>query len=406
MRWLMGFVLLLSLLLFGGYVFLKGYPYRLYSNWIQGSGWNSYYSISNYRPDLLKPTELDPIPPYKEDYVQLWKPFPLRNSLIPLPTRHPLFITVPVIEFTNSSRPPQVGMSIIASNGRELSRVYTLPTALTQDHTHGQELFKLPFVKNKILKKDQNQVWKDIFTHEIKNDSKNMDDMIHDLYILHLRSKLLPPETIKYGLLKDEKAIIELVSKDKDYIVELVMTQEAGSIYSYVLKTEKRSDESRKLRSKFLESIAFQPIDSAMGRLIYTEFKQLNFARQVDQEGMLYLFSAWTQEVESQELLKEIIFYLERGRNTGKQLKTMYKYALKKYGKTFTTRNIFTESDDPELALSRKIEIEEIESREKAKRAKIIVPEGENLTPEERMNMYLKKAKQSGPVQTKDMTIH
>lgn len=83
---------------------------------------------------------------------------------------------------------------------------------------------------------------------------------------------------------------------------------------------------------------------------------------------MLYLFSAWTQEVESQELLKEIIFYLERGRNTGKQLKTMYKYALKKYGKTFTTRNIFTESDDPELALSRKIEIEEIESRERAKR--------------------------------------
>lgn len=239
MRWLMGFVLLLSLLLFGGYVFLKGYPYRLYSNWIQGSGWNSYYSIGNYRPDLLKPTELDPIPPYKEDYVQLWKPFPLRNSLIPLPTRHPLFITVPVIEFTNSSRPPQVGMSIIASNGRELSRVYTLPTALTQDHTHGEKLFKLPFVKNKILKKDQNQVWKDIFTHEIKNDSKNMDDMIHDLYILHLRSKLLPPETIKYGLLKDEKAIIELVSKDKDYIVELVMTQEAGSIYSYVLKTEK-----------------------------------------------------------------------------------------------------------------------------------------------------------------------
>lgn len=406
MRWLLGFFLLLGLSLFGGYVFLKGYPYRLYSNWVQGQDWNIYYSIPNYSKSLLKPSALSDIPPYKEDYVQLWKSFPLRNSLIPLPTRHPLFITVPIIELKDKSEPPHVGISILSSNGRELSRVFTLPTSLTQDHTHGQELFKLPFVRNRILKKDLDQVWKDVFTHKIEMKSKNLDEMIHDLYILHLRSKLLPPQTVKYGLLKDGKAMIELESEDKDYIVELIMNQQAGRIYSFVLKTEKRSIESQKLRSKFLESIAFTPIDSAMGRLIYTEFKQLNFARQVDQEGMLYLFSAWTQEVESSELLKEMIFYLERGRNNSKQLKSIYKFALKKYGKTFTTRKIFSENEDPELVLNRRMEIEEIEKREQAARARIRPAETVDLSPEEKMNMYLKKAKEAGPTEKEDMTIH
>jgi hypothetical protein len=406
MRWLLGFFLLLGLSLFGGYVFLKGYPYRLYSNWVQGQEWNIYYSIPNYSKSLLRPSALGDIPPYKEDYVQLWKSFPLRNSLIPLPTRHPLFITVPIIELKDKNEPPHVGISILSSNGRELSRVFTLPTALTQDHTHGQELFKLPFVRNRILKKDLDQVWKDVFTHVIEMKSKSMDEMIHDLYILHLRSKLLPSQTVKYGLLKDGKAMIELKSEDKDYIVELIMKQEAGRIYSFVLKTEKRSIESQKLRSKFLETIAFSPIDSAMGRLIYTEFKQLNFARQVDQEGMLYLFSAWTQEVESSELLKEMIFYLERGKHNSKQLKSIYQFALKKYGKTFTTRNVFTENEDPELVVNRKMEIEEIEKRENAARAKIRPPETLNLSPEEKMNMYLKKAKEAGPIENEDMTIH
>jgi hypothetical protein len=74
--------------------------------------------------------------------------------------------------------------------------------------------------------------------------------------------------------------------------VELVLTQDSGSIFSYIIKTEKENLESRKIRAKFLETITFSPVDEDIGRLLYTEFKQLNYARQIDQEGMLYLFSA------------------------------------------------------------------------------------------------------------------
>ncbi|WP_408096236.1 hypothetical protein ACJVC5_14445 [Peredibacter sp. HCB2-198] len=407
MRWLIGLFLFISLALFGGYIILKGYPYRLYSNWTQGKNWNKYYYIPKYRESYLKPVAIQEITPYVEDYKQLWKPFPLRNALVPLPVRHPLFQTIPLVEYTGKNSAPQMGMIILAPNGRELSRLYTLPTSMYQDHSQGQELFKLPFVRNRILKLAVDSVWKDIFSHEIVVKSKSMDEMIYDLYILYLRSKILPKETIRYGLMKNgSQALIELESKDRDYSVEVIFTQQNGSIYAYALKTERNSVESKKLRSKFLEEITFNPIDQAMGKILYTEFKQLNFARQVDQEGMLYLFSAWSQEVENVELLREMIFYLERGRSNTRQLRALYTYSLKQYGKTFTTRKIFSESDDPNLVLQRKIEIENIEKKQQAEISKQAPPQPVELTPDEKMNLYLKKAREEGPAAKNDMTIH
>lgn len=409
MRWLLGIVLTIGLAVIGGYIFLKGYPYQLYSSWIDGKDWNRYYRIPNYSDSLLKAGSFEEISPYEEDYSQLWREFPLQNATVPLPVRHPLFQTVPVIDSKNAKKPPLLGMTILSPNGRELSRLYTLPMTLYHDHSQGQDLFKLPFVRNRILKLDREKLWKDLFSFEIKIHSKSLDDMIYDLYILHLRSKYLPPGTVKYGLIKNgQQALIEIASKDKDYIMEFVLTNNSGSIYSYLLKTERNNSDSIKLRSKFLEGISFHPIDPAMGRFLYKEFKQLNFARQVDQEGMLYLFSAWSQDLDSQDLLKEMIFYLERGKNRGAQLNPLYKYALRKYGKTFTTKVSGGEDDgDAEIKLQRNIEMEELSRKLEAENEKMKVEPTPELTPDEKMNLFLKKAKENGRVKdNQDMTIH
>lgn len=406
MRWIVGIILFLGLVATGGYIFAKGYPYRLYSQWLQGKGWNKYYFIQGYRSFYLKPAPGREVPPYKEDYAQLWREFPLRNVKIPLPTRHPLFQTIPIVEFIGPRKEPQLGMIILNPQGREISRIYTLPMGLIKDESQGQDLFKLPFVRNRIMKLSVDKLWKDVFSFEIKNKSKTLDEMIYDLYIMHLRSKILPKETLSYGLIQQERALIELGSQDKDYIVELIMTYNGGNIFSYILRTEKNSDESRKLRSKFLENISFNPVDTAMGNLLYTEFKQLNFARQVDQEGMLYLFSAWSQDTSQTDFLNEMIFYLERGRNNRLQLKPLYQYALKKYGKTFSTKKIFSDHDDPNLVLQRKIEIEAYERSLAAERIKPEAPAEVELSPDEKMDYYLKKAKESAPLEKDDMTIH
>ena len=408
MRWMVGFLILLVSAVVMALVSIKGYPYAKYSGWASGESRDKYFNISKFKKLYLASNSPEAIPQYKEEYEQLWKDFPLRNALLPLPTRHPLFQTLPIVEVKPPSVVPHLGMALTNAGGREICRIYTLPVSIYKDHSLGQELFKLPFVRNRIRKISLDDLWKDIFSRKIKVEMKSMDEMIRDLYIIHLRSKILPPQTLRYGLIKEGKqALIELSSRDKDYRIELVLSQRSGNIYSYVLKTEKNSAESKSLRAKFLEKIDFTPIDSSMGRILYTEFQQLNFARQVDQEGMLYLFSSWSQDVDSVELLKEVIFYLERGRKNSIQLQPFYNYALRRYGKTFTTRSIFSNSEDPNVVLQRKIEIETLERLHAAEKARAsLSPQEVELTPDERMNEYLKKAREKGEPEAKEITVH
>lgn len=406
MRWLLGVLFILALGAVGGYIFVKGYPYRLYSGWIEGKNWDRFYSIEDYRKLYLAPSEMSSGMIYTEDYPQLWKNFQLRNAQIPLPTRHPLYVTIPLVEFQGKTKTPVIGMIIAGPEKREISRLYTVPVSLSQDYTQGQELFKLPFVKKRIMAIPHDEIWKDIFTRKISPGSKPLEEMIRDLYILHIRSRLLPPATIRYGILKDGKAVIELASRDKDYKLEIILTQQNGTIYSYIIRTAPGSQESLKLRSKFLSSISFSPLDPDLGRILYTEFKALNYARQVDQEGLLYLYSAWTQDFEQIELLKEMIFFLERGKGNQAQLKQLYYYAFKKYGKTFTTRNLLTETDDQDLLVQRKTEIESIEKKQELDREASKVPVQPELTSDEKMREHLKKAKEEGPTQSEDVTVH
>jgi hypothetical protein len=406
MRWLLLLIMLIISSVFGAYIFLKGQPYRLYSQWVRGEAWDFYYRIPNYRPFFLAPEQPDPIPPYKEDYLQLWKDFSIGHSRMPLPTRHPLFKTIPIVELKDKQALPNLGMQLVTSGGREVIRLYNMPLVLLQDHTLGQELFKLPYVRNRLLKLDSDEVWNAVFTHKIEVHSKSLSQMIFDLYVLHLRSKLLPKETMRYGLISEGKVLIELLSADKDYMLELVLKQERGMVYSYLLRSDRQHAESQKLRSKFLESISFSPLDQAMGKIIYQEFKHLNFARQVDQEGMLYLFSSWTQDPTNAELLREMIFYLEKGKLNAAQLRVLYDYAFKKYGTTLTARTDFEDDEDPGIALQRKIEMEKKRNRQVAEGLELNGREQKPLNPKEKMNIYLKKAKEGAPAKTRDMTIH
>ena len=406
MRWAILVLLFFGVLLYGAFNFIKGYPFRLYSNWIIDQEWNKYYSIPGYRTQWLTPEKRLEMPPFKEDYQQLWRQFPLRNSRLPLPVRHPLFQTVPILEIEDKNKAPLIGIIFLNPGGKEISRVNTLPVSLLRDHSLGQELFKLPFIRNKILRIPPAKLWQDIFSHKILPIRKPLNDMIYDLYLLHLRSKILPPGTVKYGLLNDDKAIVEINSKNKEFVIELVLDNNNGHIFSYVLKTELKNEVSLKLRSKLLESIVFSAEDPAMAKFLYTEFKQLNFARQVDQEGMLYLLSAWSQNHSDLEMFKEMVFYLERGKNTFTQLKPIYAFGMKYFGKTFSTRNVFTDNDDPNIVLQRKIELEKIEKSHEAQKEKGKSPVEPDLTPDEKMNLYLKKAKEESPVEKSDMVIH
>lgn len=404
MRWLAGLLLLIGISVLGGYIFVKGYPYRLYSRWMEGKGQDRHYSLSRYREDFLKPVSFDPVTDYKEEFGQLWKPFPLRNALVPLPVRHPLYKTIPIIQRYDTKLPPMIGMSIHSSKGRELSNLYTIAPRFLPDFRQGQELFKLPFVRNRILKYDPDELWKDIYSKELVIESKSMDEMIYDLYILYLRSEMIPDNVIKYGIIKNNLAVMEVASPDRDYKVEMINRLLNGQIYTYVLKTDLTDKDSLNLRAKFLNDVNFSHVDSSMKDILYKEFKGLSYQRQVDQEGMLYLFSAWSLDIDNQDLMREMIFYLERGTLNELQLIPLHRYAFAKFGKTFTTKNI--DSSDPEIQLQRLIELERREEKARAAKTVVVPDEMDGLSSKEKMQLRLKRAKESDPLKSEDVTVH
>ena len=407
MRWVLGLFVVLIGLVYFGIASVKRIPYTYYSHWVKGEGWNKYYSVSNWNKLYLESPSLSAVEPYKEKYEELWKVFPLTNTLIPLPVRHPLYQTFPIVEY-NQFRPlPLPGISIASAGAREITRVYAIPMGLFKDYSLGQDLFKLPYVRNRLLQIPLADLWRDVFSKKIIPAHKPLNEMFYDLYLIHIRSLLLPKETIRYGLIQDGKQVlIELVSKDKDYKVEIVLSLRGGNIYSYILRTAVNNEESRKLRDKYLSTIDFAPTSESVGRILYTEFKQLNFARQVDQEGVQYLYSAWTQDMRSEDMLKELIFYMERGRGNIQRLQPFYRYAIKKYGKTFTSRGAMEDSDDPEVSLQRKIEMEDAEEKARIANEKAKPEPEPELTPDEKMNLYLKKARESDKKDNSEMTVH
>lgn len=407
MRWTLGIFLFLGAAAYVGVMGIQRIPYTYYSRWLKGEGWNKYYQLPEFRKLYLESPKLDPVSEYKEPYEELWKVFPLTNTLIPLPVRHPLYQTFPIVEFNQYRPAPTAGISIASSGAREISRIYTIARSSFKDYSLGQELFKLPYVRNRLVKIPIDTIWKDVFSKTISPTKKSLDEMFYDLYIVHVRSQLLPKNALRYGLIKDgTQVMIELVSKDKDYKVELVMNLRSGNIYSYLLRTAINNQESTKIRDKFLASVDFAPADEAQSRFLYTEFKQLNFARQVDQEGIQYLYCAWTQDMRNEEMLRELIFYLERGRGNTQRLQPFYRYAIKRYGKTFTTRSAMEDSDDPAVALQRKIEIEEATLKSNLDKDRGRPTAEPELTPDERMNLYLKKARESGKKNEKEMIVH
>lgn len=98
MRWLLLILILLTGGFYAGYRKILVYPNELYLGWLKDKKWDKYYSISQFNPIWMRPSPFRVIPEYREDYAQLWKEFPLRNIRIPLPVRHPLFLTVPILE--------------------------------------------------------------------------------------------------------------------------------------------------------------------------------------------------------------------------------------------------------------------------------------------------------------------
>lgn len=344
------------------------YPFYVYNQTLKGEYTGDWYQVKNYRPELLTPqkaTKLEDIDMSNED---LWSRFHFMDVVIPLPVKNPFYNITADIKYNEKFKYNNLGLIVLGTDNKELLKIYFNQNSSMPSVIKNQKLFKLPIAKKIIESKTESQVWKDLFARELKHWNVGVEEMIYHLYLLELRSRLLPKDIASYSIISDtDSAIIELVSRNKDFKTELVLTRSRGFIYSYLLVTKLKDDESLKLRRRLLSGIKFRGGSEYLSRIIYQEFKNLDFNEKIDNLGMLYLLSSWSHNQENESLVKEMITNLQRGSTTQLQLVPIIEYSYSRYGRTNVSKPINDLKLSDKVKLKALVELESIRELKKVK---------------------------------------
>jgi hypothetical protein len=187
--------------------------------------------------------------------------------------------------------------------------------------------------------------------------------------------------------------LIKLDNLDERYTEEELWVVHNAVVYPIRLRTANWDPLALAVRERFLQTLQYSQTEEKSSQSIYSEYKTLPYAKKIDQEGMIHLYSAWSHNIDNERFLKEMIQFLERGKNNQWSLSSLYDFALKKYGSGFSTKNLELES--PEEALRRKM-AEELEAERKHASESAIEVEEQFDNGEEKIDYFLKRAKESG----------
>lgn len=382
-------------------------PYYLYNEILKNKHESTWYFHPEFKKEFLhpkRPVEGDSSELGNDD---LWSKFHFMDVVLPMPVQNPFFYVAPILAYDKKLKRTDFGLKLYNEGGREISKIFFVRNRLFPNVRKSQKIFKLPLVKAELDKYSKDQIWKDIFTKDIDGWNIPFSQMVYNLYLIQLRSKILPVSTLSYSLVKGtSSAIIELESKNKDYTSEMILTYSRGLIYSFVLQTERDNKEADLVRYKLLNETRFRGGSESLAKILYLEYKNLEYRDQIDHKGMLYLLSAWTHSSDNKRLLIEMIERLEKGYKNQKQLEPLYSYALKRYNSTFTTRSIEDLNISDEVRLKRNIEIEETAYEKKLKQeAPKPVIRRRELTEDEKLKALLKEAKKNKKKNSKTIII-
>lgn len=397
-----GLISLVVLLLIGGFS-LTASPYYFYHK-IVNQGYNfDWYSLDMRFEKIAKPDYDRDLKSEIIDNERLWSKFHFKNHMIPIPVKNPYFFVSPVLNYNSKTDSTNLGLSISNAEKKTISEIYFLPRFEIPAPSKGQKLFEFPVVANMMKNYDTTKVWKDIFSKDVSNWKISNEEMVYNLYLMEVRSKIFNNKLINYYYLNNmDKAVVEISYKDKDYLSEFIFSRRGNTIYPLLMITERNNSEAMKIRYKMISDVEFINTTPTLSDIIYREFKNLTYNKQVDHEGMLYLLSAWSHGPSRVEFLRETIQYLERGNQNQKQLEPLYRYMFKRFGKTFAKREVGGLNLEFEILLKLRLEVEEEDNRQRrAKETPAFIPKQRNL--KEEYDQLIDKTK--GKIKSSSKTI-
>ena len=403
------FLSIAVLLMIAGLVLVAIAPYHIYTLTLTEGVSTSFLVMKPSPPVFYGGNEFD----FKKDLGlmreddALFSSFHFSNFLIPLPFNHPVFYFIPNIKIESTG--PRLGGSFLDGKNSELFTFMVEKTYKLETISGDQKLFLLPIFKNYISRKNGEEIWRDLFLKKIslpKNIGKNFhesilalkelsyNDLVYNLYILYNRNHLFPANSLRISYdQKTSHGLITIPSKDPKYRLELLLIIDKGTVYSMTIKTKINDSSSENFRVRVLNDTIYKnsTIDSAIP--IYAQYKSIPYNKRIDQQGMTYLFSAWSHDLLNREYIRVIILFLERGKSNLKYLKPFYEYAYKKFGSNLSGENdLLLETSDELLKRKMKEELEnEVKKEEEINTLK---NEGNFSSPDEKIKFYLQKAKE------------
>ncbi len=336
----------------------------------------------------------------------LFQTFHFGHYEFPMPINHSLYSLIPLIRIEGAG--PRLGASFQNNRNAELfsfmqERPYKFETT-SGDH----KLFTLPVFKNYIARKSNDEVWGDLFKKQLSlpsNEGKSFFtslqtlwkvsyyDLVYNLYILYNRRFVLPEDTQGFSYFPSMKlGIVELPSTDKQIKVERLYIIESGFIYPILIKTKITEKSALNFRAKFIREIKYKSTTPDSAIAIYARYKQVSYSQRLDQQGMTYLYAAWSHDLNSRDFVRVIIQFLERGKLNLKYLKPFYEFAYKKFGSTLSSESGYLNETAAE-SLKRKISEELSDEVKKASEEESARFEGNFSSPEEKIKYNLQKAK-------------
>ena len=372
-------------------------PYYYYNKFVNSGHSNKWFGVRDYTTKILKPLPAEDFEKVATPNEQLWRKFHFGDLNIPLPVKNPFYYVTPILQFQEKSKTTDFGLSISSPSGRKLLDVYYLANKSFPNFLNNHDLFQIPILARQIKEKTNEQIWKDVFTKEIGDWNIPYSEMVYNLYLLEFRSKMMSSKVEEFQFHpKTNMASFKLEYFNKDYVNELIITKRGQQLFSFILISEKNDADAKILRSKLIHEIEYIKSTPGLSDIIYNEYKALDFRDQIDHKGMLFLLSAWSHTPNNEELIKEAIASLERGRDNENVLEALYKYAFERFGKVFTSRKIKGIELPPEILLKRNIELENQRNKKKMIRPSIAEPV--QTTIEDEYQNIIDKAKKSNRV--------